>query len=109
MDRILMVGTLDNLKIQPIDGIPFLLAHSIILFIKMVLLKRYVRASGYEFVKLQSMIRKYYNEFDSYPELMERFRCICSNIFTYVGIWDDEIITSQMYRLFSKNTQEEKL
>ena len=34
-----MIGTLDHLQIQPIGGIPFLLAHSIITCIKTVSLK----------------------------------------------------------------------
>ena len=70
----------------------------------MVSLKRYVCESGDEFVEPQSIIKKDYNEFDSDPELIQRFRCICSNIFTYVDIRNDKIITSQTYKLFSKYT-----
>ena len=49
MGGISMIGTLDHLQIQPIDGIPFILSHSIIPYIKMVSLKRSVRASVDEF------------------------------------------------------------
>ena len=76
MDRILMIGTLDNLQIQPIDGIPFLLSHSIIPRIKMVSLNCFVRAYGDYFFELQSIFQKYYNEFDSHPELIQHFGCI---------------------------------
>ena len=51
-----MIGTLDHLQIQTIDGRLFLLAHSIIPFIKMVSLKLSVCASGDEFFELQSII-----------------------------------------------------
>ena len=43
---ILMIGNLDHLKIQPIDGRPFIISHSIIPCIKIVTLKRSVRASS---------------------------------------------------------------
>ena len=36
MGGITMIGALDHLQTQPIDGIPFLLAHSIIICIKVV-------------------------------------------------------------------------
>ena len=36
MGGILMIGTLDVLQIQPVDGRPFLLFHSIIACIKMI-------------------------------------------------------------------------
>ena len=102
MGGILMIGTLDHLQIQPIKGRPFLLAHSVIPCIKMISLIHSVRASGDEFVELQSIIRKDYNEFESNPNLEQRFRDICSDIFTFVDCWNDERITSQTYRLFSK-------
>ena len=46
MGGISMIGTLDHLQIQPIDGRIFILAHSIIPCIKMVSLKRSLHASG---------------------------------------------------------------
>ena len=109
MGGALMIGTLYYLQIQPIYGKPFLLEHSIIPCIKMVSLKSSVYAYGDEFVELQSIIRKDYKCFDSDLELIQHFECIYSNIFTYVDIWDEEIITSQAYRLFRRNIQEEKL
>ena len=102
MDGILIIGTLDHLKIQPIDGEPFLHARSIIPWIIMVSFKRSVCVSGHEFVELQPITRKDYKELDPDPELMQRFRCIWSNIFTYVDSWEEERITSQIYRLFGQ-------
>ena len=57
MGGILMIGTLDCLQIQPIYGRPFLLAHSVIIFIQMVSLKCSVHESGDDFFGLQSIIR----------------------------------------------------
>ena len=102
MGGILLIGSLDHKQIQPIDGRPFLLAHSVIPCIKTVALKHCVRATGNDYVELQSIIRKDYNEFDSNPELVQHFRDICSNIFTFVDNWDDEKITNETYRVFSK-------
>ena len=109
MGIILMIDNLDHLQIQPIGGRSFLLAHSIIPCLKMVSFKCSVRAYGDEFVELQSITQKYYNEFDSDQELIQRSRCICSHIFSYVDSRDDKIIKYHTYRLFRKNIQEEKL
>ena len=64
MGEILMIGDLNHLQIQPIDGRQFILSYSIITCIKMVSLKCAVRQYGDEFVKPQSIIRKYYSKFE---------------------------------------------
>ena len=102
MGGILIIGTLDHLQIQPINGRPFLTANAIIPCFKMISLKNTVRATGSEYVELQSLVRKDYSEFDSNPELIERFCNICSRIFTFVNDWNDEHITPNTFRIFSK-------
>ena len=102
MGGILLIGTLDHLQIQPINGRPFLTASVIIPCFKMIALKHSVRAVGSEYVELQSLVRKDYVEFDNNPDLLVRFREICSKIFTFVDSWDDDRITSQTFRVFSK-------
>ena len=52
MDGVFMVGTLDNLQIQPIDGRPLHLEHSIIPCINYFLLRRSTCASGDRFFEL---------------------------------------------------------
>ena len=49
MSGILMIGTLYHLQIQPIDGRPFIPAHSIIICIKTISLTRSISASSDEF------------------------------------------------------------
>ena len=83
MGEIFMIGSLYHLQIQPIDGTPFIFAHSIIPCIKMVPFKHSVCVSVGEFVEFQSIVQTYYNEFDLDPESLQCFRCICSGIFTY--------------------------
>ena len=43
-----------------------------------------------------------YIEFETNPDLLHRFRDICSNIFTFVKNWDDEKITPHTFWVFSK-------
>ena len=102
MGGVLLIGTLDHLQIQPINGRPFLTANAIIPCFKMIALKHSVQATGSEYIELQSLVRKDYLEFDDNPNLMIRFRGICSRIFTFVDDWTDERITSQTFRVFSK-------
>ena len=56
MGGILLIGTLDHLQIQPINGRPFLTASGIIPCFKMVALRHSVRATGSEYVELQSLV-----------------------------------------------------
>ena len=90
MGGIRLIGTLDHLQIQPINGRPFLTASVVIPCFKMIALKHSVRAVGSEYVKLQYLERKDYVEFDNNPDLLVRFREICSKIFTFVDSWNDD-------------------
>ena len=102
MGGILLIGTLDHLQIQPIHGRPLLTANCITPCCKMVSLRHSARATGSRYVELQSLVRKDYIEFETNPDLLHRFRDICSNIFTFVKNWDDEKITPHTFRVFSK-------
>ena len=68
----------------------------------MIALKHSVRAVGSEYVELQSLARNDYVEFDNNPDLLVRFSKNCSKTFTFVDIWDDDNVTSQTFRVFSK-------
>ena len=102
MGGILIIGTLDHLQIQPIHGRPFLTANSIIPCFKMVALRHTVRATGSLYVELQSLVRRDYVEFENNPQLIHRFKEICAQIFTFVDSWNDERVTLQTFRVFSK-------
>ena len=102
MGGLLVIGTLDHLQIQPIVGRPFLTANCVIPCFKMVSLQHSVRATGSDYVELQSLVRKDYIEFETNPHLLQRFWETCSNIFTFVDNWDDERITPHTFRVFSK-------
>ena len=102
MGGVLLIGTLDHLQIQPIHGRPFLTASGIMTCFKMVALKHSVRAIGSQYVRLQSLVRKDYIDFENNPDLIATFREICSDIFTFVDTWEDDKITSQTFRVFSK-------
>ena len=102
MGGILLIGTLDHLQIQPIHGRPLLTANYIIPCFKMVSLRHSVHTTGYQYVELQSLVRKDYIEFETNPDSLHRFRNICSNIFTFVKNWDNEKITPLTFRVFSK-------
>lgn len=68
----------------------------------MVSLTNSVRATGSQYIKLQSLVRRDYRNFDNNPMLIQHFWEICSNCFTFVHNWDNEAITSNTFRVFSK-------
>ena len=47
-------------------------------------------------------MRKDYRSFENDPRLIERFKNICSRIFTFVNGWNDERVMPYTYRVFSK-------
>jgi predicted GIY-YIG superfamily endonuclease len=102
MGGVLVIGTMDHLQIQPINGRPFLTANSIIPCFKMVALRNTVRATGDLYVELQSLVRRDYRDFGDEPQLLTRIRRICSDIFTFVDNWNHEKITPHTFRVFSK-------
>jgi predicted GIY-YIG superfamily endonuclease len=102
MGGILVIGTLDHMQIQPINGRPFLTANAVIPCFKMIALSHSVRVSGSEYLELQSLVRKDYIHFETDPSLIQHFREICSKIFTYVDDWNDERIKTNTFRVFSK-------
>ena len=68
----------------------------------MISLNHLVRANGSQYVEPQSLVRSDDKVFDNHPEVLRRFRQICSNIFTFVDTWNHPRITSQTIRIFSK-------
>ena len=48
------------------------------------------------------MVRIYYLTFDKEPHLIERFRYLCSDIFTFVSHWNEPRIPITAFRLYSK-------
>ena len=100
---LLLIGTLDHLQIQPgKNQRPFFTSNSIISCYKMISLKQSVRSTGDLYLEVQSLVRKDYVTFDSQPHLIQRFRHICSDIFTFVDTWNDIRITPTTFRLYSK-------
>ena len=102
MGGIIIIGTIDHLQIQPIHGRPFLTGNSIIPCFKFIALQHSVRATGTEYVKLQSLVRKDYAEFENDPSLVQTFREICSRIFTFVDDWTNAAIKPHTFRVFTK-------
>ena len=91
------------MQIQPVNNQrPFLMENSIISCYKMVVLKHSVRSTGDAYLEVQSLVRKDCLAFDKEPHLIERFRYLCSDIFTFVSHWNEPRIPITAFRLFSQ-------
>ena len=102
MGGILIIGSLDHLQIQPINRRLFFKSSSINPCLKIISLKHYVRATGSEYIQLQSLVRRDYRDFDRHPIPLQKFRDVCSKIFTFVDNWDNLRVTSNTCRIFRK-------
>ena len=103
MGRVLLLGTLDHMQIQPANNQrPFLTENSIISCYKMIVLKRYVRSTGDAYFEVKYLVRKDCLTFDKESNLIERFRHLCSNTFTFVSRCNNPRIPITSFRLYSK-------
>ena len=103
MGGVLILGTLDHMKTQPANNkCPFHTENSIISCYKMVALKHSVWSNGDAYLEVQYLVLKDHFTFGKEPYLIERFRHLCSNIFTFVSHWNDPHIPITAFRLYRK-------
>ena len=69
----------------------------------MVMLKTSVRALGdVQFQRLQEIARIYYMEYEESPALLDKFKNLLSETFTFVDSWISPVIMPSKYRLYGK-------
>ena len=98
---VLLIFTMDHLQIKPINGRPFLTSANIISCFKMVNLQHSMQA--WDDQRYQQIGQMHYREFERNPHLIDEFVQLCSDSFTFVDSWDDDIMHTGTMRLYSKN------
>ena len=99
---LLIIGSMDNLQIKPINQLPFLTSILVITSFQAIKFQHSVRAYGdLDFQRLQELTRKFPYELQNSTGLKKVFFEFTSDILTFVPNWNDNKISPNMTRAFS--------
>ena len=102
---VLVIGTMDHMQFNPIDGRPFLTSSHVISCFNMVRLQHSVRAHNDPgFQRFQQIARMHPSKYDENPDLIDEFETLVSDVFSFAPTWQDPLITTQTYRLYARKT-----
>lgn len=103
MGGILVIGTIDQVQLQPIRGLPFLLSPYVLTTFSMVVLREYVRCSKCLVLQEINEICRAFPQTDlEWKKLTRRLRYLLSTFCTFVDSWDSSLITDSVLRIFPK-------
>ena len=98
---LLIIATMDHKQLPPVKGTPFLVSPHIITCFKFSILSHSVRASQDPHLERAVNIARM-NPLSYTHEILEEFQHLIANAFTHVSDWNNEIITPDVFRIFSK-------
>ena len=100
---LLLIGTMDQKQIQPINQLPFLTSSLVMTCFEAVELKQSVRAHGdIDFQRLKDITRMNPFELVNDSVIKNEFFELAGRILTFVPDWNDRRITPNMMRCFSR-------
>ena len=100
---ILIIGSMDNSQIQPINQLPFLTSSMVLTCFQAIQLQHSVRAHGdIDFQRLQQLTRKCPYELRQSIDMKNDFFELAGRILTFVPDWKDNRISPNMMRAFSR-------
>ena len=98
---LLIISTMDHKQLPPVKGRPFLVSSHIISCFKFSVLKHSVRAGqDYNLERAVNIARMNPEEYNT--DLLHEFKELIANSFTHVNDWRNELITPDVFRVFSK-------
>jgi hypothetical protein len=106
---LLIIASLDHRQLPPVKGRPFLMSPHVLTCFKFSILEHSVRASSDpNLQRIIKIARMHPDEYVRYPRLIEDFKNLARNSFTFVPSWQDPIITPDVFRILSrkKSSQE---
>ena len=100
---LLIIGSMDNSQIQPINQLPFLTSSLVLTSFQAIKLEHSVRAHGDpDFQRLQALTRTCPYELRDNIQLKNEFFDLAGRILTFVPNWNDNKINPNMMRAYSR-------
>ncbi len=106
MGGILIIGTIDQVQLRPIQGLPFLLSPYVLTTFRMRVLEHYVRCADCEVLQsLNGIARNLSVERIIRTERLGQIRRLLRDNCTFVAVWTDPIITDDVLRVFPRKEE----
>ena len=108
MGGVLVIGTLDQVQLRPIKGLPFLLSPYVLTTFSLGILKHYVRCALCPISQeINQIVRTFTADQDEWNALLDRLLQLISNECQFVSSWDDPVIDDNVLRIFPKREQKD--
>ena len=109
MGGVLVIGTLDQVQLRPIRGLPFLLSPFILTTFSLGKLQHYVRCSTCSILKeINEIARFFTSDQTEWDEKLRRLRHLLERYASSVPNWEDPLITDGVLRVFPHRNQKDK-
>jgi predicted GIY-YIG superfamily endonuclease len=107
MGGILIIGTIDQVQLRPIKGLPFLLSPYVLTTFCMTVLKQYVRcADCLVLQQLNELARSLSGLGEhAHQERLNSIRDLMNRHCTFVDEWTDPVITDDVLRVFPRREE----
>lgn len=106
MGGIMVIGTIDQVQLRPINGLPFLLSPYILTTFSIVVLKQYVRCADCTVLQeMNELARTFPRSEDEWRYVKRRIRLLIKANCTFVDAWDDPLITDSVLRIFPRREE----
>ena len=109
MGGVLIIGTLDQVQLRPIKGLPFLLSPYILTTFSLGRLKHYVRCGTCQVLQeINEIARFFTSDMVLWERKLARLRYLLDANCTFVSDWKDARITDSVLRVFPHRNQKDK-
>ncbi|KAL3924935.1 MAG: hypothetical protein SGILL_000742 [Bacillariaceae sp.] len=109
MGGVLVIGTLDQVQLRPIKGLPFLLSPYVLTTFSLGVLRVYVRCSTCKASQeINEIARFFTQDRHTWSQKLKRLEELLRENCTFVVEWTDDIISDDVLRVFPKREQRDK-
>ena len=106
MGGILVIGTIDQVQLRPIKGLPFLLSPYVLTTFAIFVLKEYVRCGNCVVLqRMNELARSFPSTESEYVSFRQEMRGLIRNNCTFIDNWDDPIISDDVLRIFPRREE----
>jgi predicted GIY-YIG superfamily endonuclease len=106
MGGVLLIGTIDQVQLRPINGLPFLLSPYILTTFSLTVLKEYVRCAKCNVLQeMNELARTFPRSKEEFRKVRDRLKYLMSRYCTFVDTWDSPIVTDSVLRIFPRREE----
>ena len=106
MGGVLLIGTIDQVQLRPIKGLPFLLSPYVLTTFSIVILTEYVRCGKCVVLQRMNELARSFPTTEADRQACRReMRALLQDNCTFVHSWDDPMVTDDVLRIFPRREE----